>query len=644
MFKKLLPVLFVCLLFATETFALSFSRRAELVGLKIIPEYTAVSPETATLDIIAEADISRGWHLYWDNPGDIGEPAVLTFFESPYYQETSATRTAPEKSVFGDIITSYIYKDKVYFHTSFALKNLSGLNRLPFELVFSYTACRESCQPEDIRLAFALPVAATAEKNPDYAKAVPSAEPTFPVPLSASYSPLSRQVELKLQDEILQNCANAEFVSRHRKKSPLSPLPETSVTADGRLYVNFAEGELPPDMDGILLCPGHAYYLKPSLTAETTARPPHTDAPLPPAPAPAQNNTGLLYYMLTAFIAGLILNLMPCVLPILSIKALSLLQNRRHASPFSAFSYVAGVVSSFLLLAGILFALREAGAGMGWGFQLQSPLFNIFLLLLFFLIFLNLIDRLPLPDTFADRLSRAAGQKSFLTGFFAVLIACPCTGPFMGAALGYAIARSAEIYFGIFLALGLGYALPYALIELFPSFFLKYIPKPGHWMITLKRVLALPILLTCLWLGWIICGQLRPAPAATELTWETYTPAKAAAAIAEGQPVFINFTAKWCLVCLLNDKSSLSSAAFQDIVRRRNIRLLKADWTNRDESIRHALQTYKRNSIPLYVYYPAGSNTPQILPQLLTPDILQDRLETPTASAMPDNPPAAGLP
>lgn len=212
----------------------------------------------------------------------------------------------------------------------------------------------------------------------------------------------------------------------------------------------------------------------------------------------------MLYYLITAFIAGLILNLMPCVLPVLSLKALYLVQNRRHASPFSALAYVAGVVSSFMLLAGILFFLRELGSGLGWGFQLQSPVFNAVLLLLFFLIFLNLTDRLPLPDSCADTLSRLAGKQSFLTGFFAVVIACPCTGPFMGAAIGYAVAKPALIYFGIFLALSLGYALPYALIEMFPGFFLKYIPKPGHWMITMKRILALPILLTCFWLGWVI--------------------------------------------------------------------------------------------------------------------------------------------
>lgn len=301
------------------------------------------------------------------------------------------------------------------------------------------------------------------------------------------------------------------------KKSALSELPETTVAEHNRLHVKFQKEELPPDFKGVLLCPGHAYYIDTddASAAVPQKAAPATDgtvsdmaaaspSPLPPSIPDDTGNAssghtssgcfsgGSLYYLITAFIAGLILNLMPCVLPVLSLKALYLVQNRRHASPFSALAYVAGVVSSFMLLAGILFFLRELGSGLGWGFQLQSPVFNAVLLLLFFLIFLNLTDRLPLPDSCADTLSRLAGKQSFLTGFFAVVIACPCTGPFMGAAIGYAVAKPALIYFGIFLALSLGYALPYALIEMFPGFFLKYIPKPGHWMITMKRILALP--------------------------------------------------------------------------------------------------------------------------------------------------------
>lgn len=681
------------LLFATEAGALSFNQSTGLVSLKITPEYKTLSPASKTIDIITEADIKPGWHLYWDNPGDIGGPTSLSFFESPHYTEIGNTHTAPEKSVYEDIITSYVYTKKVYFRSTFALKGLATVQRLPFNLVLSYTACSESCLPEEIPLSFALPVAAAAEKNPTFLNTLLTAENTFPVRLPATASLSGELLKLELQDQILKDCSEAEFVSRHPKKSALSELPETTVAEHNRLHVKFQKEELPPDFKGVLLCPGHAYYIDadvnapvnanipadaaaPTATSSPADNPPPAGSPSSGTPSSSANPSpaaasptagtpssdsfsgGLLYYLITAFIAGLILNLMPCVLPVLSLKALYLVQNRRHASPLSALAYVAGVVCSFMLLAGILFYLRELGAGMGWGFQLQSPVFNAVLLLLFFLIFLNLTDRLPLPDACADTLSRLAGKQSFLTGFFAVVIACPCTGPFMGAAIGYAVAKPALIYFGIFLALSLGYALPYALIEMFPGFFLKYIPKPGHWMITMKRILALPILLTCFWLGWVIFNQFRPAAAdapdaakadtvpgttsaagtsspgispsaaaAAEPVWEPYTPAKVAAALAARRPVFINFTAKWCLICLLNDKTSLSTETFRRLAAEKSIALFKADWTNRDETIRDALKAYGRNSIPLYVWYPAGKQTPVLLPQILTPDILKTQLQ-----------------
>ena len=187
MLKKYFMLLTACLfftaawlLFAAEAGALSFSQSTGLVSLKVTPEYKTLSPASETIDIIAEADIKPGWHLYWDNPGDIGGPTSLSFFESPHYTEIGSTHTAPEKSVYEDIITSYVYTKKVYFRSTFALKNLEAVQRLPFNLVLSYTACSESCLPEEIALSFALPVAETAEKNPTFLNTLLTAENTFP--------------------------------------------------------------------------------------------------------------------------------------------------------------------------------------------------------------------------------------------------------------------------------------------------------------------------------------------------------------------------------------------------------------------------------------------------------------------------------
>ncbi len=633
MLKRIIAVILITLFIVSinTAQAISFSQKTKLVNLRVTPEYKTLSADTQKITIVAEADIEQGWHLYWDNPGDIGEPTTLSFFESPHYTEISNVHSSPSKSVYEDIITSYIYTKKIYFRSTFELKDIEDLPRLPFRAVLSYTACRESCLPEEIHLNFALPISTKAEENPTYLNIMMQAENTFPLRLSAKAKLNEKHLEIELQDKIFEDCGEAEFVSRHPKKDALSELPETSIATHNQINVDFSNQELPPDFKGIILCPGHAYYIEPNTVENQPISTSQDLSPIAPSrpqtPLDTSENQGLWYYILTAFIAGLILNLMPCVLPILSLKALYLIQNKQHTNIFSALSYLSGVVCSFLILAGILFYLREIGNELGWGFQLQSPLFNVILLLLFFIIFLNLIDKLPLPDTFANTLSKIAGKQSFLTGFFAVVIACPCTGPFMGAALGYAITKPALIYFSIFLALSIGYALPYTLIELFPRFFLKYIPKPGYWMITLKRILALPILLTCVWLGWIIANQIAPAQDKAEIAWEAYEPQKVETAIKNNQSVFINFTAKWCLVCLLNDKSTLSTQTFKDLAKQKNIKLFKADWTNKDEVIGEALKSYNRNSIPLYVYYPQGKSKPKILPQILTTDIIKEELK-----------------
>lgn len=209
------------LLFAAEAGALSFSQSTGLVSLKVTPEYKTLSPASKTIDIITEADIKPGWHLYWDNPGDIGGPTSLSFFESPHYTEIGNTHTAPEKSVYEDIITSYVYTKKVYFRSTFALKDLATVQRLPFNLVLSYTACSESCLPEEIPLSFALPVAAAAEKNPTFLNTLLTAENTFPVRLPATASLSGELLKVELQDQILKDCSEAEFVSRHPKKCSL---------------------------------------------------------------------------------------------------------------------------------------------------------------------------------------------------------------------------------------------------------------------------------------------------------------------------------------------------------------------------------------------------------------------------------------
>lgn len=617
MLKKYLFVFLLCFFSANFAHALDMTNTTDHVRLTIIPEYTSISKETQQITLISAIDIKPEWHLYWDNPGDTGDPTSLTFFDSPFYQKTSENHSAPQKILFNNLITTYVHHQKLYYKTSFELNNLAQLTELPFTAVLSYSVCKEECLPETITLNFSIPFKELAFQNQAYLKHLFIAENTFPLPLEAKIKQQGNSIELEIAQDILQNCSSPEFVSIYSKKNIIANLPKTEKIKPNFLHVSFDDNELPKDTSGLILCDNYA-YLTPSfklqeLSLSNTSQ--------------TEFSHHLWYYLFTAFIAGLILNLMPCVLPILSLKALYLAAHKEKASFNSALIYMLGVLCSFLILAGILFYLKNLGSDLGWGFQLQSPFFNIILFILFFLIFLMLIDKLTLPNSFANKLDKIAHGRSFLTGFFAVIIACPCTGPFMGAALGYAITKPALIYFSIFISLSLGYALPYALIESYPAFFLKFIPKPGAWMQKLKHILSIPIALTCLWLIWITAHQLSLSQPKAEINWENYTPQAVEQALNQGDAVLIDFTAKWCLICLLNDKTTLSTDDFKQLAQSQNIRLFKADWTSRNKKIGDALKIYGRNSIPLYIYYKKGEKTPQYLPQILTLDALKQMLK-----------------
>ena len=606
----------LCLIFALtcNAQALSFSQKTNHVRLSIIPEFKTISKDTQNITLITAIDIKPEWHIYWDNPGDSGDPTILTFYDSPHYTTTETTHSAPQKFVLEDIITTYIHRQKLYYKTTFKLNHLEDLSHLTFKLVLSYTVCRKNCLPETITLDISLPITSEPTSNPDYIQTLLDAENTFPLPLNVQAEIKNKTLELNIAEHIIKECQHPEFISIYQKKNILSDLPKTTLIDNNHLLVTFDKDELPNDSQGILLCSSHAYYLTPQANTSTSL--PNTFA---------QN---LLYYLLTAFLAGLILNLMPCVLPILSLKALYLAAHKEKASPLSALIYLSGVLCSFIILSGLLFYLKIAGTELGWGFQLQSPIFNIFLMILFFIIFLSLIDKLPLPSLFTNTLSKISANQSFLTGFFAVIIACPCTGPFMGAALGYAMMQPPLGYFSIFIALGFGYALPYVLIETFPKLLLHCLPKPGPWMVTFKHILSIPIAITCLWLGWVTYNQLKPLNPTSDIFWEQYSEENINTALKNNTPVFIDFTAKWCLICLLNDKNVLSTPVFKQLVKNNHIRLFKADWTNRDDKIRDALNAYGRNSVPLYIYYAPKNSAPKILPQILTEKILTETLSS----------------
>ena len=392
-------------------------------------------------------------------------------------------------------------------------------------------------------------------------------------------------------------------------------------------------------------------------------------------------STPLWLILLFAMAGGLILNLMPCVFPVLSIKVLSFTQQhqttidrQRHG-----LAYTAGVVGSFVIIAATMLSLRAGGEAIGWGFQLQSPGFVLFLVYLFMLLGLSLSGYMQLFSglmSIGQSSSTNNGlRSSFMTGVLATTVASPCTAPFMGPALGFAISQTSAVALLVFAFLGLGMALPFVLLTLVPSLTQK-LPRPGQWMDNLKQFLAFPMYLTAIWLLWVvgrqtgvdiviaICvglilmvmaiwlWQLAGRNHSHSLTkvlsaglfvvaiaypsfklegndpskWQDYSPERLAALRQSGEAVFINLSADWCITCLVNERIAMGDA-FYKALEGNNITYLKGDWTHKDPQITQLLNQYNRNGVPLYLVFPKGSGPAEILPQLLTKTSLIDALE-----------------
>ena len=487
--------------------------------------------------------------------------------------------------------------------------------------------------------------------------------------------------------------------------------PQTMRRAKDAVELAMKLGDQPPQagtIRGVLLATeqsGSDVNVVPLEIAATLSSP-ATSAPAPLAANVEKSVTSLPVLLLSAILGGLILNLMPCVFPVLSIKAIGLVeQAKRHPAAVrtKGLVFAAGVVSSMLCLAAVMLALRAGGEQIGWGFQLQSPLFVTLLVYLLFAVGLNLSGVFEVGGGLAgvgDSLTQGDSYRaSFFTGVLTTLVATPCTAPYMAFAIGAALTQPPIVALCIFAALGFGLALPYLLLS-FAPWMRRALPRPGAWMDTLKQFFAFPIYASAAWLLWVLAQQTssiglgaalagavlialaawayqksksssrggrvaalvtaslavllacvlplrfvdvaaassgvsaRGAHAADE--WQPYDAAQVAALTAAGRPLLVNFTASWCLTCLVNERNAFADSAVQEVFRNKNVTLMKGDWTNRDPHITQALAAFGRAGVPLYVVYNSrpGSSEPLVLPQLLTAAIVQSAFaDAPAATA-----------
>ncbi|MFL0804392.1 MAG: protein-disulfide reductase DsbD [Agarilytica sp.] len=421
-------------------------------------------------------------------------------------------------------------------------------------------------------------------------------------------------------------------------------------------------------------------------TIQSSAGPSPNDSNIVGTTNAPEDTPFLPFVLLGAMLGGLILNLMPCVFPVLSLKALSLASSHlsHHKQHLHGWAYTAGVVGSFVLAASIILVARGAGESLGWGFQLQQPGFVAFMAYLFFVMGLSLSGVFYLGTSLmgaGQSLTTGEGLKSsFFTGVLAALVASPCTAPFMATALGFALTQPAYISLSIFAALGFGMALPFILLSYSPVL-ARNLPAPGPWMETLKQVLAFPLYLTSVWLLWVLANQTSGSGAMAVLSgavlitfgiwllqqqtkssagkiftkglavsslvfaasigwkvgdfkeranglWEAYSPSKLEQLRSEGAPVFVDLTADWCITCKFNERVALNTEAVTKFALLNDIVMLQGDWTNADPDISELLERFGRSGVPLYLMYPSSPNSaPEVLPQVLTEALVLESME-----------------
>jgi len=646
--------------------------------VELVAERTAVEPGRSLTVALRLAAIP-GWHTYWRNPGDSGEPTRIEWKLPPGYVAGPIEWPAPHRLPAGPLL-NYGYEGEVLLLTRIAVPADAPPGPVELAAHATWLVCNpERCIPEKADLVLALGGGPAAPSR--WAEAIGRTRSALPVP-AAEHGPWKFGA---------QRAADGRVV--------LDVTPPDGVRLAGLQFFPFEEGKveyageqaLTRDADRVRLTippsrqpVGEWTRVAGVLASEAPLgtdgrRAIEIDVPIAPgiAAVPTGDGLGLAAALALAFAGGLLLNLMPCVLPVLSIKVLGIAQHRGHRR--HALLYGAGVLVSFWLLAGLLLALKAAGEGLGWGFQLQSPLFVALLALLFFGIALNLSGVYEVGSLLPGSLggARAANPNvdAFLGGVLAVVIASPCTAPFMGAALGYALAGSAPSALLVFTALGLGMALPFVTLAWHPRW-LARLPRAGTWMVRLKQGLAFPLYGTVVWLAWVLGSQAgleavtlllaalvalgaaawlaglplaRPAlgritaallaavavalvvpvsrsdaPAAAsaaQTAWEPWSPARIAELTGQGRAVFVDFTAAWCVTCQVNKQLVLSRPEIEAAFRSRDVVLVRADWTRKDEAIAAALASLGRSGVPVYVLYRPGRE-PQLLPEILTRELV----------------------
>lgn len=685
-----------CCVTSAALAASSETVRRDHVSVQLVAADEVAQPGTTVLvglRIVHDPE----WHTYWLNPGDSGLPTRLQWTLPEHVSAGEIEWPAPHRIQIGELV-NIGYDGELLLPVRVALpEQLSPGTTLPLTVKASWLVCREECIPGNATLTLQLPTGSQASRDAKWTSLFAAADThtASRAPWNAHWADAGDFIDVFVDDKgALADVAEVEIF-------PTVPTlishaqGEATRLSDGRLRVRTAKSdsfETPGESTGFLIASAHDESRK---VFEIAVQSQATVSLNPSEPVVAPSQPGVILALLFALSGGLLLNLMPCVLPVLSLKALALTEysHDRAQARQHGLLYLAGTLICFLALASVLLALRSAGEFLGWGFQLQSSVVVAALAVLMTVMGLSLSGMFELGSRWmgvGQQLTEGTGARSaFFSGALAAVVASPCTAPFMGPALGFALTQSAFVALGVFAALATGLALPVVALSFMPLL-ANWLPRPGPWMQRFKQILAYPLYATAIWLLWVLGRQGGTDAMAIALlgilTWvfgmwlwqSTPRPlSRAVAAVAlvvaativvslhgtatpapqesrqadaanqtrawspglfeelraHGRPVLVNMTAAWCITCLANERVAFSAASVQARLDELDITYLKGDWTHRDDAITSYLSKFGRSGVPLYVVYPRGSGEPEVLPQLLTPAIVEAALIRATSTA-----------
>jgi thiol:disulfide interchange protein DsbD len=721
--RRIFAVFFALLFLTAPVYAQnSLDPTAEpKVKAQLIAENDGIKPGD-TFRVGLKQEITPGWHTYWRNPGDTGLETKIDWQLPPGFTASEMHFPTPSREPASGLM-NFGYENSVLIPVDITPPgDLKIGDEIEIKGKASWLVCSDICIPENATFLLTLKVTDNPAPGP-WQSAFMATDKKLPqkhdsrmmanimgdnivlvldplpmrgneLPEEAFFFPHDPQLIMNASPQKLEMNGRQVKLSIPRTKTRTTPITDVS----GDFWFRNAMGEYSYQFKATVPQPT-APAIIPTVSAPPT---PGTPVATPPAKMTEIRKLGFFSVIIGAFLGGLILNLMPCVFPVLSLKALGLVYKSQHESRreviFGGVIYTLGVLATFSILGLVLVILRGAGHNIGWGAQLQSPKFVAGMALLLFFVGYTLTGAVTLGSRLigvGNSLTHLHGHiGTFFTGALAVVVATPCTAPFMGGAIFYALTQPWYVTLFVMLAMGLGLSFPYLFLTLVPNA-LKFLPRPGAWMEYFKQFLAFPMFAAAIWLVWVIAQQTgangvlfvlgsmlclgfgfwlwktadnrlqtwwqilkkvlavasvlfafvmvsyqpmnmtaQAAPAQSSENFIPYSGAKLAELRSQNKAVFVDMTAAWCITCLANDKTALSSARVMDFFRQNNITFMKGDWTNYDDGITAFLKEYGRSGVPLYVFFPADqAKAPIVLPQLLTPDTVIDTINQPTGAS-----------